>query len=126
MHFNRDIQDLTEAITQLQIAQIRLDSVLRRIREDEETRERRGEERQCTVEEENNSSSETEEPEGVTRFFLLNSRFKVGDRVRIVNPRSYQQDRGIIIGTNRAGNFITVRTANGSEVNRIPRNLRPI
>ena len=124
MHFNKDIQDLTEAISELRIAQIRLDRVLQRLREQEETREQQGEERQYTSEEDNVSSSEEEEPERVNRPYLLNSRFRTGDRVRIVNPRSYQQDRGIIIGTSRAGNFIVVRTANGSEINRIARNLR--
>lgn len=44
MHFNKDIQDLTEATTQLQIAQLRLDGALQRIREQDEERQLQEEE----------------------------------------------------------------------------------
>ena len=49
--------------------------------------------------------------------------FQIGDHVTIVNPRSFQQSSGVIIGFT-SSNFYQVRTPNGSLVLRIARNLR--
>lgn len=64
--------------------------------------------------------------EEVEKPYLLNSRLQEGDRVKILNPNGDQQDRGIIIGTNKKKTFIIVKTPNGEEIKRIPKNLRKI
>ena len=111
MKFNKDIQDLSEAIAKLQIAQLQLDRVLTRIREQGN-------------EDENNEETSREEHQESEEPFLLNSTIRRGDRVLIINPNRDQEDRGVAIGTNRAQTFIIVRTPNGSKIKRIPKNLR--
>lgn len=60
------------------------------------------------------------------QFVLPNSNFRVGDRVRILNPSALQQDRGMVMGPARRRGFVLVRTSNGDIILHIPRNLQVI
>lgn len=60
-------------------------------------------------------------PVSSSRPLLHNGSIRRGDRVRIRNPRDFQQPKGFAIGVN--GQFILVQTPNGDIVRRIERNL---
>jgi preprotein translocase subunit YajC len=47
--------------------------------------------------------------------------FAIGDRVRVLNPRPLQATRGKIVKISRK--FITIETASGNTISRIPKNL---
>lgn len=53
---------------------------------------------------------------------LLNSEFRVGDRVRVLNPRPGQPREGVIIGVGRR--FINVLGPRSISTSREPKNLR--
>ena len=71
-----------------------------------------------------NDTDLADEQRRETFLFLSNSRLVIGDRVRIKNPKPWQQDTGTVIGATRGGLYIRVRTPDGSEVKRIARNLQ--
>ena len=104
--------ELADAFLQLEIAQHRVNSILQSIREQQEEQQQ-----------EQHSEQQKEE---VAKPYLLNSRLREGDKVKILNPNGDQQDKGVIIGTNRKKTFIIVKTPNGEEIKRIPKNLRKI
>ena len=47
--------------------------------------------------------------------------FKIGDRVRIINPKRFQAKKGVII--NIGEGRITIKTHNGTKIQRSPDNL---
>ena len=62
-------------------------------------------------------------PRSLSPDLPLPGPFQIGDSVTILNPRSFQQSTGVIIGFT-SSRFYQVRTPNGSIVLRIARNLR--
>ena len=46
---------------------------------------------------------------------------KIGDRVKVLNPKRFQAKKGIV--TNVGESRITIQAANGSKVQRAPENL---
>ena len=99
---NDDIEELERALQQLQLAQQRVETVRTRLQ------------RRATAH--------------ATIWIIArrppvfpNTNLRVGDTVRILNPRTWQQHQGVIVGT--TGIYVQVRTRNRSIVRRIPRNL---
>ena len=52
-------------------------------------------------------------------------KFKLGDKVKIINPRKHQLDTGVIKGAMRTG-FARIQTSEGDIICRIPENLQKI
>ena len=50
-----------------------------------------------------------------------NNRLKVGDYVRILNPRRLQQNKGTITKIGRSR--VTIQTSNGTTITRSPKNV---
>ena len=107
----QSITELTEALEQLRLAQDNLQAVLNRIREEEE-------EEEDTVEVELPIANVVARVERVHPF----SHLAIGDRVKILNPKPYQQKFGTVIGATRTG-FIKVKTPNGNTDRRFTNNL---
>ena len=55
---------------------------------------------------------------------LPNSRIRLGDRVRIMNPSRRQFSEGIVISTTESGGFILVKTRHVKPVRRRPKKLQ--
>ena len=110
-----NLQDLTQALNQLRLAQQRVESVRQRI----EDRHRR-------IQNTETSSDQVTVGEVTPR----NRRRKVhplvsyvvGDYVRIKNPNSGQEDRGIVFGVTRSA-LVKLRANNGDEIRRLSKNL---
>ena len=125
-----NIRELTEALRQLDLAQDRVTAVLRRLTREEthtvnlgpnpRTRGRRVRAVHTVPGDQENDIVNEEQ------FVLPNSNFRVGDRVRILNPSALQQDRGMVMGPAKRRGFVLVRTSNGDIILRIPRNLQVI
>ena len=105
-----DVQELTEALQQLQLAQANVQAVLERIgtREQAETTTSQG-----SGEAVGEARRRTGHP--------LSSLFE-GDRVRINKPRVGQQNTGVVVGATRSA-LVKVRTPNGEIVKRLTKNL---
>ena len=107
-----DIEDLSDALRQLSLAQARVDRVLRRLR--------------------SRSSLLVAIPVStlpVARVSPLRPRpqpsladFSIGDRVRINRPNHNQQGSGVVLGFTSAG-FLQMRTPNQELVLRKPHNV---
>ena len=106
-----DLQDLTQALEQLRLAQERIDSVRQRI-------EDRAQRTSVTT---STAGSNTTYR---TRQRLVHSlaRYAVGDHVHVKNPKGDQHDSGIVFGATRSA-LVRVRTPNGEEVNRLSKIL---
>jgi cell division septum initiation protein DivIVA len=52
-----------------------------------------------------------------------NKSIKVGDRVKIKNPRKHQQNEGIVDSFTATGLFARVKLDNNTIINRAPKNL---
>ena len=102
---NDDIKELNQAIQQLQLAQQRVEAVRTRLQHRARAH--------ITI------VIITRRPP-----VFPNTNLRIGDTVRILNPRTWQQHQGTIIGT--SGIYVEVRTRNRSVVRRIPRNLELI
>ena len=48
--------------------------------------------------------------------------FRIGDRVRIRNPKGQQQNKGTLIGVTTTG-FARIQTNNGTIIRRVPNNI---
>ena len=107
----QSITELTEALERLRLAQDNLQAVLNRIREEEE-------EEEDTVEVELPIANVVARVERVHPFSYLS----IGDRVRILRPKAYQQNTEEVIGDTRTG-LIKVGTPNGATVRRLTKNL---
>jgi hypothetical protein len=54
-----------------------------------------------------------------------NHTFRLGDRVKIINPKHHQLDTGVIDGVTPSG-FVRIITEEGDIIRRIPENIRKI
>ena len=116
-HDRDNLRELSEALRNLDILQIRLNQVTTN---NTAQRERTHPPRQINRSREFNIRNEGDLP------LLSNSTIRLGDRVWILNPSPGQQAGGIVTGTTRNGDFIWVRTANGRAIRMTARNLRVI
>ena len=103
------IQDLSNALEQLRLAQANVDGVIARIRTRGEPQQQAG----------------VRVTERRKRSVHPLSNLCVGDRVRINKPKDNQQDIGVVFGSTRSA-LIRVRTPNGQEVKRLTKNLTVI
>ena len=110
-----NLQDLTQALNQLRLAQQRVESVRQRI-EDKHRRIQNTETSsdQVTVGEVT--------PRNRRRKVHPLVSYVVGDYVRIKNPNSGQEDRGIVFGVTRSA-LVKLRANNGDEIRRLSKNL---
>ena len=109
----QDIQDLSNALEQLRLAQINVNRVLERIR----TREQP----ESTPQQEAGGGATEVRRRTVHPF----SNLYIGNRVRINKPREDQQNTGVVFGSTRSA-LVRVRTPNGQEVKRLTKNLTSI
>lgn len=127
------IQELTQALRELQLAQGRVNEVIKRIR----ARENSTRNNQNQVVEQQQTQDEgaqlnqrigglpiariVEENENIPGTTL-----KIGDRVRILNPNRNQENSGIITGYRETHvyTWIIVTSRSGKEIKRIAKNLR--
>ena len=105
-----DVQELTDALQQLQLAQANVQAVLERTRTRElaETTTSQG-------------SGEAVREARIQTVHPLSSLFE-GDIVRINKPRVDQQNTGVVVGATRSA-LVEVRTPNGEIVRRLKKNL---
>ena len=105
-----DVQELTEALEQLRLAQANVQAVLDRItaRQQPEITTSQG-------------SGETVREARRRTVHPLSNLFE-GDRVRINKPRVDQQETGVVVGSTRSA-LVKVRTPNGQIVKRLTKNL---
>jgi len=112
---NNNIQRLSEALQQLNLAESNLRQVIEDINQQDQGN--------------NGNQNPTDTGHRARRQrnqrrsrVLPYSRIRLGDRVFIVNPSEHQQAEGEVIGAT-IGGYIRVRTDNGNVVRRFPRNL---
>ena len=101
-NLNDDIEELKQVLQQLQLAQQRVKTVRARLQHRARAH--------ATI------GIIARRPQ-----VFPNTNLRVGDTVRILNPRTWQQHQGVIVGT--TGIYVQVRTRNRSIVRRIPQNL---
>ena len=134
-----DIQELTLLINQLQIQQQRLERKLarvqRRVEVDNGTNDRQSRPTEAQREQSNNqanvSNRRSRNNESIVttirrqRERLYEAGFEpiIGDRVRIINPRTGQHPWGTIEGFCRDGK-LKIHTDIGQTVTRLPKNVR--
>lgn len=107
---NNDITDLTEALRQLDLAQERVNQVIRRIRRNERV------EVPPHCNEQRNSQEQDYRP-------LPNTNLRVGDQVRILNPNRGQQSHGALVGATTRGTFVNILTTNGNILRRASKSI---
>ena len=122
----RDIEELERALEQLDLVHQCVEAIRSRLRRREQRRPRQGSQRRTRRIPERDAEVLTErtcEQRSHTREDQVHPsvELRVGDMVRIDNPREFQQDSGTVVGFQ--GRFIEVRTQNRNIVRRIPRNL---
>ena len=121
------IQELTQALRELQLAQDRVNTVIDKIRDQEDTAVILS---RATIQQSGRQEigalpiarviEDTEAIPGTT--------LKVGDRVRIINSGKNQEDRGTITGfqETRTYTWIIVTPRIGPPIRRIAKNLRKL
>jgi len=116
---NRNIERLSEALQQLNLAEANLRQVIIEINQEQVDPEN-----QNATETEANTAHQARRQRDRRRSRVLPySRIRLGDTVQIVNPSEHQQAEGEVIGAT-IGGYIRVRTSNGTIVRRFPNNLR--
>ena len=132
-----DIQELTILINQLQLQQRRLERRLTRIQQRVEISSSANDEgsRQVSTQRDRrhtiaNSNNSRRNERNVTtirqqseRLYNDNFEPRIGDRVRITNPRSGQHPWGTIEGFCRDGK-LKIHTDIGQSITRLPKNVR--
>jgi len=113
---NNNIERLSQALQQLNLAESNLRQVIEDINQQDQGNNR------------NQNPTNTghrariQRNQRRSRVLLPYSRIRLGDRVLIVNPSEHQQAEGEVIGAT-IGGYIRIRTDNGNVVRRFPRNL---
>ena len=119
----RNIQELTQALRELQLAQDRVNAVIERIRQEESNLR-------------NNQDTATEQQQVITtlpiaqivedRESIPGTTLRIGDRVKITNARRDQQDTGTITGYRKSSTYtwIIITPRAGQPIRRIAKNLR--
>ena len=121
------IQELAQALRELQLAQDKVNAVIDRIREQENTAattrreidQQPGRQEIATLP----VAKVIEDTEAIPGTGL-----RIGDRVRIINSGKDQEDRGIITGykETRTYTWIIVTPRTGPPIRRVARNLRKL
>ena len=122
----KNIQDLSTALRELQLAQDKVEEVLKRIQDTTEYQE----EQQSTELQEHKKETGTIKYEPKTnekdRYAIPRTSLRIGDRVKILTAKDHQDDQGEIIGYS-IGNpyiWIWIRPRFGPKLRRIAKNLQ--
>ena len=117
----KNIEELTEALEELEIAQSKVNKVLERIKKENDYDTRKTiEDRKTTRHLEDRKSEDDNEQNRIPGTI-----FKVGDKVRITNTKFGQKNSGIITGYNqtRTYQWIWIQPSSGPQIKRIAKNL---
>ena len=117
-----NIEDLTEALEELRLAQIKASQVLGRISEEDSNKTTEKVKRSVAIQKRELDQQSEEESEDDN--IIPGTVFRVEDRVIIINPAFGQKKKGIITGYNqtRTHQWIWVQPSSGPQLKRIAKN----
>lgn len=131
-----NIQELTQALRELQIAQNRVNEVIERLRASEENRiNNTGNQNEEQQQLQNEGAQQNQQVARIPVARVIEdteaipgTTLRIGDTVRILNPKRDQADIGIITvyRVTYIYTWIIVNTRTGQSIRRIAKNLRKL
>ena len=115
------IEDLTQVLAQLRVAQERVSAVLNRI-ESERQINIRTRSLVETLSKQSAAVGQRTSPPQRRRLVHPLVRFTYSDHISVKNPKTGQHDQGIVFGATRSA-LVKVRSEDGNEVRRLSKNL---